>query len=239
MINSVIQGNCRELIKTLPEGHDFILVTDPPFNVGYHYNSYEDKMEEAEYYEMLKSLIDACGGKAVIIHYPEALHRLSIELGEAPRRVLSWVYNSNTRRQHRDIAFYGFDPDMRLVKQPYKNPKDKRIEERIERGIDGGALYDWFIIDQVKNIGDQKFDHPCQMPLKVMMNAIGVIPKSENLVIVEPFSGTGTTLVACRDLGVDFIGFEIDPKYVDICKARLADATPQEIKSKHQQLKLF
>ena len=142
--NKIYLGDCRELIGHIPHGIAPIIVTDPPFNIGYSYNSYKDDMDENEYWHMIKALIDKCNGNAVVIHYPEALHRLSIELGTIPKRVLSWCYNSNTKRQHRDIAFYGIEPNMAQVVQPYKNPQDKRIAERIERGIAGGLILDPF-----------------------------------------------------------------------------------------------
>lgn len=238
-INSITTGDCNELIDRIPEGRFPVLVTDPPFNVGYGYRTYRDRMPEGEYYAMLARLVGKCGGRAIVIHYPEALHRLSIELGKPPERVVSWVYNSNTGRQHRDIAFYGIKPDFAQVTQPYKNPKDRRIAERIERGIAGGALYDWWSVDQVKNVSSSKYGHPCQMPYRVMENVIGIIPKREGLLVVEPFAGTGTTLVACKNLGVDFVGFEIDPEYAGICDARLRYEEPNERKEGQEQLKLL
>lgn len=116
---------------------DAVIVIDPPFNIGYHYKSYKDRLKEDEYFNELADLIK--GRKAVVIHYPESLHKLSIKLGYAPERVVSWVYNSNTGRQHRDIAYYNIKPNMKQVIQPYKNPNDKRIKERISRGILGGG----------------------------------------------------------------------------------------------------
>lgn len=54
-------------------------------------------------------------------------------------RVISWVYASNTGRQHRDVAYYGVKPDLKRVKQPYKNMDDKRIKELYKR-TGGGSL---------------------------------------------------------------------------------------------------
>lgn len=85
----------------------------------------------------------------------------------------------------------------------------------------GGALYDWYEINQVKNISDEKFDHPCQMPIQVMENAIGVIPKEINPIILDPFVGSGTTCLAAKHLGLNYIGFEISPKYHRIAVDRL------------------
>ena len=129
----LINDDYRNIDLNIP---DSVIVIDPPFNIGYHYANYSDRKKEDEYFNELASLIK--DRPAVVIHYPEALHKLSIKLGYAPERVVSWVYNSNTGKQHRDIAFYKIKPDFRKVLQPYKNPTDKRIADRIARGIGGG-----------------------------------------------------------------------------------------------------
>lgn len=194
-----------------------ICVTDPPYNIGYKYDQYNDRMDEGDYLSMLASIVDVM--PSVIIHYPETLHKLSIKLGKAPERVISWCYNSNTRRQHRDIAFYGIKPDMHAVKQDYKNPGDQRIQELKAQGHAGGALYDWWEIEQVKNISSEKTAHPCQIPLAVMKNIIGVLPPDSE--IIDPFGGSGTTAVACLELGRDCSVYEISEEYVNIAYQRV------------------
>lgn len=197
------------------------IVTDPPFNIGYHYNSYSDKMQDEEYFKMLSDLFK--GGACAIIHYPEALYKLAFTMNTLPERVISWVYNSNTKRQHRDIAFFNVEPDFTLVKQPYKNPTDKRIMERIQNGAEGTNLYDWFYVNQVKNCSKEKTEHPCQMPLEVMLNIVGIIPR--DYIIYDPFMGSGTTGVACAILGRNFIGCELDTTYFNIAKYRISHYT--------------
>lgn len=214
------QGDCLKLIKKVYSQHNkdkIIIVTDPPFNIGYKYNSYKDNLKEEEYYKMLCKLLK--GNKSVIIHYPENLHKLSIKLKNAPEKVISWVYNSNTGKQHRDIAFFNIKPDMSKVRQPYKNPNDKIIKERIARGCTGAKLYDWWNINQVKNVSKEKTEHPCQMPLEVMKKIIGILP--EDYIICDPFMGSGTTGVACKELNRNFIGVELDENYFNIAKERI------------------
>ena len=208
-------GNCLDILPNIMT-KEMIIVTDPPFNVGYHYNEYKDNLDEDEYYTFLDEVVG--GYKAVVIHYPESLYKLSFQIGRFPERVVSWVYNSNTARQHRDIAFFGVEPDFTKVKQPYKNLTDKRVQELIASGSEGANLYDWFEINQVKNVNTEKTEHPCQMPLKVMENIIGILPKTT---IVDPFMGSGTTGVACANLGYDFVGIELDKKYFEIAKERI------------------
>lgn len=222
-LGNVYVGDCRELIHDgvelmMSEGLKPVVVTDPPFNIGYRYAGYNDKMSADEYMQMLVSVTSLT--PSVVIHYPEQLHALSVAKREVPKRVVSWVYNSNTAKQHRDIAFYGINPDFRRVKQPYKNPNDKRIKQRIAEGK-GARLYDWWEVNQVKNVAKCKTAHPCQMPYEVMKRALGVLP--DGIGVIEPFSGSGTTLVACQDLGIPFVGYEIVPEYAEIARTRLVE----------------
>lgn len=199
-----------------------IFVSDPPFNIGYHYDKYRDKMSESDYYKMLSDIFGK--NKQVIIHYPEQMYKHSFTIGIFPEKVVSWVYNSNTGKQHRDIAFFGVKPDFRKVGQDYKNPTDKRIAKRIAEGKTA-RLYDWWEINQVKNVSAEKTEHPCQMPLKVMENIIGILP--EDYTIIDPFLGSGTTALACQKYNRKFIGIELDPKYFEIAKNRIVENSKQ------------
>lgn len=212
----IINDDYRNVLPNMNLSN-YVLVTDPPFNIGYHYSSYKDKMKHDEYFSMLKDLFFMFD-KRVFILYPESMHELSIITNSVPNRICSWVYNSNTAKQHRDIAFYGFDPNFKKRGQDYKNPNDKRVRKLIEAGK-RARLYDWWNINQIKNVSKEKTDHPCQMPLEVMLNIIGCLP--DGVCVCDPFAGSGTTLVAAKKLGYDYLGIEIDSKYFHIAKERL------------------
>lgn len=218
--------DCRYVLKQLianlrRQKQPFVLVSDPPFNIGYHYNQYHDKMPDDEYRKMLLQVFNPQKYYSVVIHYPEQLYQLAIDSQVAPNRVVSWVYNTNNRRQHRDIAFFGITPDFKQVLQPYKNPNDKRVKKLIENGSKGTPVYDWWNINIVKNVSAEKTAHPCQMPLQVMKNIIGVLPK--NYTIIDPFMGSGTTVVAAVELNRKFIGIELDPMYYTIAQQRISN----------------
>lgn len=214
-MSKIIHWNCLDIIPTIKE--KFIIVTDPPFNIGYHYNEYPDIMKEDEYYEMLQDIFSY--SPSVVIHYPEALYRLSFQLWVFPEKVVSWVYNSNTAKQHRDIAFFWVKPDFTKYWQDYKNPTDKRIAKRIAEWKKA-RLYDWWEINQVKNVSKDKTSHPCQMPLEVMKRIVWILP--EEYIILDPFAWSWTTWLACKELWRDFILIERDKKYIDIINSRLS-----------------
>ena len=187
---------------------DAFIISDPPYNQNYHYSEYSDKLAINDYGEMLRQAF--YGHKAVIIHYPEeTINILGKILGNC-EQVVSWVYNSNTAKQSRLISWWNCKPDFRKIGQDYKNPTDKRIMKRIAEGKKARA-YDWWEINQVKNVSKDKTEHPCQMPLEVMKRIIGILPK--DFIIVDPFAGSGTTAVACKELGRQFIMIEQDKEF--------------------------
>lgn len=68
--------------------------------------------------------------------------------------------------------------------------------------------------------------HPTQKPLRLMEWCLGFLPDSTT--ILDPFMGSGTTGVACANLGRQFIGIEREPKYFDIALRRIEDAQRQQ-----------
>jgi DNA modification methylase len=196
-----------------------IIVTDPPFNIGYHYKGYKDRLKTEQYLKQVGDILSLA--PSVLIHYPEDVVRLSMQINKVPNRIVSWVYNSNTKRQHRDIAFYGFDPDFSKVKQPYKNPNDKRIKALIANGSQGTNIYDWWNINQIKNVSKEKTIHPCQMPLEVMDRIIKLLPQGVN--VIDPYCGSGTTGIACVNNNIDFIGIDIVPEYAKLAEERIRE----------------
>lgn len=217
-LNKIYCWDCLEILPKIQ--YNYIIVTDPPFNIWYHYNHYSDVLSEIDYYKRLWYIF---GDKPfVCVHYPEQLYKISFQIWQFPEKIISWVYNSNTAKQHRDIAFFWVKPNFRNAGQPYKNPTDKRIAKRIADWKQA-RLYDWRNINQVKNVSKDKTSHPCQMPLEVMINIIKLLP--EDIVIVDPFIWSWTTAVACKKLWRNFIWIELSQEYVDIANKRLENTT--------------
>lgn len=81
-----------------------------------------------------------------------------------------------------------------------------------------------FAVDCIKlhsiaNAYPKGFPHPSPKPLKLMRWIIETA--TEVNTILDPFMGSGTTGVACKELGRSFIGIEIEPKYFEIAKRRI------------------
>lgn len=67
--------------------------------------------------------------------------------------------------------------------------------------------------------------HPTQKPVALMQWCLGFLPNAQT--ILDPFMGSGTTLVACQRMGRQGIGIEIDPEYFDIACRRVDEAARQ------------
>ena len=63
---------------------------------------------------------------------------------------------------------------------------------------------------------EQKWDHPAQKPIECMERPV----RNHKGEVYEPFTGSGTTLIACERQGRRFFGMEIDPRYVDVAVKR-------------------
>lgn len=208
---TLYNGDSREILPAL-QG---VVVTDPPYNVGYQYDGYDDRLSDYLYADLLSV---TCRPPSVVIHYPEAMFDVASALGIGPEKTAAWVYNGGTRpRKWRMVGWFGVEPRFSDVRQPYKNSSDKRIRAKVES--DGAALYDWWHIELVKNVSSSKTAHPCQIPLDLMRRIVGVTPAE---FIIDPFAGSGTTLRAAKDLGRKVVGIELSEAYCEIAALRCA-----------------
>ena len=71
-------------------------------------------------------------------------------------------------------------------------------------------------------------NHPTVKPLALMKYLIQMITP-EGGVVLDPFAGSGSTLVAAKELGYDFIGIEMTEEYIPIIEARLAAVKEQRL----------
>lgn len=200
------------------KGNNTYIISDPPYNQKYHYSQYGDNLEIKEYISLLN---DAFGGyNSVIIHYPEEQLNIVTKAMDTDwcEQSISWVYNSNTAKQHRLVSWWNCKPDMRRVGQDYKNPTDRRIKKRIADGK-RAKLYDWWYIDQVKNVSKKDNPHPCPIPYELARRIV-LLTTNEGDTVIDPFAGSGTILQACKDTNRKYIGFEIDKTYYQYMKLK-------------------
>lgn len=208
-INKIYNMDFREGINQIE--HIDLIATDPPYNIDFNYNEYDDNLSEEEYIKLLSHLKEF---PSAIIHYPEETMKYIVPaMGNAPSECIAWCYNTMRPKNFRLINFFNIDVDFSNVKMPYKCTNDRRIQKRIHDGSEGKNLSDWFSdIQFVNNVSKERDIHPCPVPVALMERIILLTTKPGDIV-VDPFSGGGTTAVACINTNRNFIGFEINEEY--------------------------
>lgn len=220
MINTIINDDCRNVFpKIKKQYNNFLILTDPPYNINFKgYDNYNDNLSDDEYIELLGIFKYY---PVAIIHYPEEMMKYVVPALGVPHKVLSWCYNSNIPRRFRLINIYHKEPDFKKVLQPYKNINDKRVQKLISQGKKGTPLYEWFDdIQIVKNVSKEKTDHPCQIPIKLMERIITLLTEEGDL-IIDPFCGSGSSVIAAKNLKRNYIGIEKSEKYYNLILKRI------------------
>ena len=212
---TLYNADMTTIIKDLT--FDYI-ITDPPYNCKYKYPDYKDNMKDEDYIKLLSYLKPY---NTIMIHYSEAFCGDIRDALGRPSKLVQWVYNSNLGKQHRTIGWFNCNPDLNKVKQPYKNPTDKRVKKLIEAGSEGTRLYDWWNINLVKNVSKQKISSfTNQIPLEVLEKII-LTTTNVGDIILDPFFGSGSIYFACKNTGRKCIGIEQSNMHIESFYERL------------------
>lgn len=208
----------RDAANLTYSGEDLI-VTDPPYNIGYKYNGdFKDRISEDDYQAMFEPML---GHRVVMIHYVESIYRDIAPILGLPEHVAAWVYNSNLKnRSWRAVAWFNCVPDWEKFRVPYQDMNDKRVRELALR-TGGRACPNWWNINLVKNVSREKVkEYTNQIPEEVVRRIIATTAEKGDT-IVDPFSGTGTTAAVAQQMGYEFRAYDVNPLAIELTERRL------------------
>jgi site-specific DNA-methyltransferase (adenine-specific) len=112
--------------------------------------------------------------------------------------------------------------DKLAVGVPYADKSNIERRGHAQDRRDRGNV--WFIPYDTVQSKAEKFDHPAGFPVELPTRCIKLHGLRPDLMVLDPFLGAGTTLVAAQALRCRSIGIEIDRKYVEIAIQRLTEA---------------
>jgi len=209
-------GDCLHILPTLPDKSVDAVITDPPYGIGARsgtksrqrrhkndYTAFEDSLsyvEDVAVPAIKESLLKTAKGRGIVTPGGKALwlYPKPTVLGGFYSPAAVGMCSWGWQNYH-PILFYGKDPRAGLTIQP--------------------TVYK--LTERAPNI-----DHPCPKPPKAWEWVVNR-GSLDNETILDPFMGSGTTGVACANLGRKFIGIEIEPKYFDIACKRIETAQRQ------------
>jgi site-specific DNA-methyltransferase (adenine-specific) len=212
-INKIIQGDCLEIMKQMPDKCVDLVLTDPPYGMAYQSSWRTDKHEKIA----LDDNIDWFGGFAkelfrlmkedthayifcneyAISHFRDELEKA----GFVNKRTLVWVKNNHTSGDLE--GDYANKTEFLLYAQ-----KGRRL-------LNGGR--DTNVLNFARVNTD---NHPTEKPTEMCKY---LIEKSSQLneIVFDPFLGSGTTAVSAKHSNRNYIGIELSQKYVDVANERL------------------
>ncbi len=230
MLNTIIQGDCLEVMRTLPSESVDVVVTSPPYNIrnttggGFNngdklfsgYETHSDDMPHDEYVawqrqcltEMMR-LIKPTG--AIFYNHKWRVQngllqtRDDIVQGFPVRQTIIWWQNGGFNC---NPAF--FIPSYEVIY--FITNKGYKLVDK------ANGLTDVWAIPRAS-----KSDHPCPFPPEIPRRCIA--SSLHNQVVLDPFAGSGTTCAVAKSLGCDYIGIELSEKYCQMARERCDNVT--------------
>ncbi len=237
----ILQGDIREVTK-VPPSSVHLIVTSPPYNVDVPYGSHDDGATYREYLRFSQEWIEKCYELA----RPDGRFCLNVPLDKnkggqqsvyadliAIAKKVGWRYQSTIVWNEQNISRRTAWGSWMSASAPYVIAPVEMIAVLYKRDwkkIDGKGRSDvsreeflawtngvWtFNGESKKRIG-----HPAPFPLELPTRCIKLFTFIGDTVL-DPFLGSGTTLLAARNTGREGIGVEVDPRYCRLAKGRLS-----------------
>ena len=237
MTYRLYQQDCLEWMRQQPDDSIDIILTSPPYNFDKPYNSYKDDISD------YRSWLNAWIAEGVRILEPTGRFIINIQprfthnepyhywVHSAMERVGMIWYGERIWEKNAISGYRGAAGSMGIPSKPflwysteYVQIFSKTATHRPTPKADSLIT----IADQVSYARHhiwpiapaRQKDHPAQMPLSLADRILRLFGRRGDLVY-DPFAGAGTTLLAAKNLGLDSIGTEIDPKYCQLIHERL------------------
>jgi len=211
-LDRVICGDCLEVMKGIPDGSVNLVLTDPPFNCGKDFDN--DNLGEIEYFKWLDRIYGMIYLK---------MKNNTPFVTECSKRYLPQtlsLLNNYFNYEHQIIIYY--NNQCRRGKIGWNNYSISLWCSK------GKSKLQYHYMDvfstpfekEIKNI-----NHKSPKFIKPYKKLVDLFSK-ENDIILDPFLGSGTTAVACKQLNRHYIGIEISPEYCKIAEERLRNTDP-------------
>jgi len=245
LLNNIICGDCIEVLSKISEPFADLIFADPPFNIGYKYDKYYDKVKSKNYIAWTKDWMRVCkkvlkphGSFYIAIgdEYAANVKIIADELGLFMRNWIIWHYTFGQQtknkfaRAHTHIFYLVKDEkNFTFNDHAVRMPSDRQLIYNDRRANPVGKMPNdvWDEYSRVCGTFKERTGwHPCQMPESLLKRIIAVSSNPGDCVL-DPFCGSGTTAAAAYQLGRNYVGIEISPKYVENANERLADLKNQ------------
>jgi len=236
----ITQGECIQVLKQLQDGSVSATITDPPYNLGAFMQGRAHNLGNMRE----NNFVDAGWDNAPADEWEVLMGELFTELSRVTRKggalvvFMAAIKVETVVRLAQAAGFYykttgvwhKTNPMPRNMNLHYINSTESWIYfiNQAKTGTflnEGRALHDHIESGVTPASEKRHGKHPTQKPLAVMRHFIETLTNPGDTVL-DPFAGSGSTLVAAAELGRIPLGIELDAAYCDLINARLQAAQP-------------
>lgn len=244
--NTIYCADACKLLAEAEPGQVNLVFADPPYNIGYVYDAYRDDRPDHEFVGWCREWMAACqrvltpdGSMYIAIgdDFAADLRIVGRELGLHLRNWIIWHYTfgQNMRvkfcRSHTHILYFVKDPRrFTFNDHALRFPSARHTEYQDLRASPLGRLPNdvWDEFPRVCGTFRERAGfHGCQLP-EAMLHRIVLASTHPGDIVMDPFVGSGTTVVAAARLGRKYIGVDLSPEYVKRAENRLRQALAQD-----------
>ena len=217
----LINGDCLIEMKKLETASFDAIVTDPPYGIQFHYHNSKDVAASPEEYgDWIKDVLIECNRVAkpgAFMAFWQSQTYLKYLWDWFGENIHIYVAAKNFVQLRPSAINYGWDPIVIW----YKEGKPLKPETQ-ERSVD------FFVSNTSSNLRNRGLEkgHPCPKSIEQLQILIDNFVIS-NGIVLDPFMGSGSTGVACANVGRHFNGIEIDKQYFDLASMRIDEANKQ------------
>ena len=244
-------------LARIPDGAVDLILTDPPYNLGKAYGNASDQQTVADYLRWTEQWIEAALPKlkANGSLYVFTTWRFSPEIFVLLKQRMTMMNEIIWDRRvpsmggsvrsfssvHDTIGFFVRRKDYYFDLDAVRIAYDAATKKARSRSIFIGAKWlevgynpkDLWSVSRLHKEHPERADHPTQKPLEIIERMVKASCPPGG-VVLDLFMGSGTTALAAKRCGRDFVGFELNPDYCAIIEQRLA-ALEQEQEQEQEQ----
>lgn len=228
-------GDSINLLKELPSNSVSLIVADPPYNLGKDYGNNHDLKGFEEYLDFTrqwtseaKRVLAEDGTMYVFMGVRFISYLYNILDRDQELFFNSWVVWHYTQGLGKTKGFSPRHDDILVFNKSKKfkfNLDDVRVPQKYYRArnnMRGANPGDVWGFSHVHYSNPNRQNHPTQKPEGIIERMI-LASSDAGDTVLDPFSGSGTTLRVCQQLNRKGIGFELNPEYVEMTKVRLSE----------------
>ena len=225
-LNKIYNMDCLEGMKQLDDNSVDLINTDPPFKFDAHGSGFIKKTKKKIFEKIDYAFGHDFNPMPFLNQCCRIMKKFNMYVWTSKENIpvyLNWSIKNEFK--FNILTWHKLNP-MPLWNNTYLPDTEYCIYIREKGAFFNSNLHDWRLYRRyiLTNIGLERNGHPTPKPTKVIKPSILVSSKPNDLVL-DPYMGSGTTAVICKQLNRNFIGFEINPKYIEIANKRLQQET--------------